>query len=39
MNINIKATKIKLTPEVKGYIQEKMDMVEKYLGGITPINC
>ena len=39
MNINIKATKIKLTPEVKGYIQEKMDMVEKYLGGITPINA
>ena len=39
MKINIKATKIELTPEIKEYIQEKMDMLEKYLGKISVINC
>ena len=39
MQINIKATKIKLTPEIKDYVQKKMDMLEKYLGGIQVINA
>lgn len=39
MNIQIKATKIDLTPEIKEYIQKKMDMLEKYLGNIIPLNC
>ena len=38
MNINIKSTKIELTPEIKDYIQKKMDMLEKYSGGLKPIN-
>ena len=37
MNINIKATNLELTPALKNYIQEKMDMVEKYLGEIKVI--
>lgn len=38
MNIKIKATKIEATPAIKAYIQEKMDMLEKYLGGIQALN-
>ncbi len=32
MDINIKSTKIRLTPDIKDYIQKKMDSLEKYLG-------
>jgi putative sigma-54 modulation protein len=39
MLVNIKGTKIKLTNEIKSYIREKMDMLEKYLGKIQVINC
>ncbi|MCK5212242.1 ribosome-associated translation inhibitor RaiA [Candidatus Parcubacteria bacterium] len=39
MQINIKATKIELSDEIKSYIQEKMDMLDKYLGSISVINC
>lgn len=39
MQINLKATKIDLTPELKEYIQTKMDMLEKYLGSIPVIHC
>ncbi|MFA6106822.1 MAG: ribosome-associated translation inhibitor RaiA [Patescibacteria group bacterium] len=39
MNIQIKATKIKLTPEIKEYVQKKMDMLDKYLGNFKPTNC
>ena len=39
MNIKIKATKIKLALETKKYIEEKMLMLEKYLGDIKIINC
>ncbi len=39
MNVKIKATKIELTPNIKNYIQEKMDMLEKYLGSIQVLNC
>jgi putative sigma-54 modulation protein len=39
MKYNLKATKVKLTPEIKEYIQKKMDMLDKYLGAIKPIEC
>ena len=39
MNIRIKATKIKLTPQISEYIQKKMDMLEKYLGKTPVQNC
>ena len=39
MQIKIKATNIELTSEIKDYVQEKMDMLDKYLGNIQVINC
>lgn len=39
MQVNLKATKIELTPKIKDYIQEKMDMLEKYLGNIPVTHC
>ena len=39
MQINIKATKIELSDPIRDYIQEKMDMLEKYLGSVAIINC
>ncbi len=39
MNINIKATKLTLTDDLKDYIQKKMDMLEKYLGDVPVIHC
>lgn len=39
MQIQIKATKIELTPEIKDYIQKKMDMLEKYFGTFHPTAC
>ena len=39
MRINIKSTKIELTPKIKDYVQEKMNMLEKYLGDIQVLNC
>lgn len=39
MQIRIKATNLKLTPEIKAYVQEKMDMLEKYLGNIQVLHC
>ena len=39
MQIKIKATNIELTPEIKDYVQEKMDMLEKYLGNVQVLNC
>ena len=39
MKIKIKSTKINLEPEMKVYIQEKMDMLEKYLGSVQVTNC
>lgn len=32
MNLNIKATNLELTPNLKDYVQKKMDALEKYLG-------
>ncbi len=39
MQIKLKATKLEMTPAIRDYVQEKMDMVEKYLGGIQILNC
>ena len=39
MQVNIKATKIELTPEIRNYVEEKMDMLQKYLGDVAVINC
>ena len=39
MKIKIKASKIDLTPNIKDYIQEKMDMLDKYLGSVKVTNC
>jgi len=39
MKINLKATKLEMTPAIRAYFQEKIDMVEKYLGDIKVINC
>lgn len=39
MKINIKATKIELTDSIRDYVQEKMDMLDKYLGNIQVVNC
>jgi putative sigma-54 modulation protein len=39
MQINIKATKMKLTPAIRDYVQKKMDMLEKYLGAIKVLHC
>ena len=39
MKIKIKASKIELSPNIKDYIQEKMDMLDKYLGSVKATNC
>lgn len=39
MQIKIKATRLELTPAIRDYFQEKMDMIAKYLGNIKALNC
>jgi len=39
MKVKIKATNLELTQAIKDYINTKMEMLEKYLGDIKPINC
>ncbi|MFA4941912.1 MAG: ribosome-associated translation inhibitor RaiA [Patescibacteria group bacterium] len=39
MKIRIRATRLTLTPEIKKYIQEKMNMIDKYFGDIQVLNC
>lgn len=39
MQINIKATNIELTPAIKKYVETKVEMLEKYLGKLTVLNC
>ncbi len=39
MQINLKATNLELTPQLKEYVQKKMDMLEKYLGSIKVFNA
>ncbi|MFA5163075.1 MAG: ribosome-associated translation inhibitor RaiA [Patescibacteria group bacterium] len=39
MNINIKSTRLELTDAIRDYFQDKMDMLDKYLGDLEVINC
>ena len=39
MKLDIKATKLELSGEIKAYFQKKMNMVERYLGKIQVLNC
>jgi putative sigma-54 modulation protein len=39
MKVKIRANNLKLTPAIQAYIEEKMNMVEKFLGSIQVINC
>jgi putative sigma-54 modulation protein len=39
MRINIKSTQLELTDAIRNYFQDKMNMVEKYLGDLKAINC
>ena len=39
MKINLKATKIEMTDAISNYVQDKMDMLDKYLGDTQVLNC
>ncbi|PLX20897.1 ribosomal subunit interface protein [Candidatus Parcubacteria bacterium] len=39
MQVRIKATKIDLTDSIRDYVQQKMDMLDKYLGTYDVVNC
>lgn len=39
MQTRIKATKIELTDAIKDYVEQKMNMLEKYLGSFNAQNC
>lgn len=39
MKTNIKSMSLELTGAIKEYIEMKMNLAEKYLGGIKVINC
>jgi putative sigma-54 modulation protein len=39
MQVNMKGTKLALTPAIKAYIQMKMDMLDKFLGEIQVIGA
>ena len=39
MKVSIKSKNLDLTPSIKEYVQEKMDMLEKYLGNVSVTNC
>ncbi|PIP34725.1 ribosomal subunit interface protein [Candidatus Falkowbacteria bacterium CG_4_10_14_0_2_um_filter_41_15] len=39
MQVRIKASKIKLTDAIANYINEKLEMVEKYLNHVKVLNC
>lgn len=39
MNIRIKSTHLELSEALENYIEEKMGMIEKYLGDTPVINC
>ena len=39
MNLNIKATNLELTDNLKNYVQKKMDMLDKYLGKLKIISA
>lgn len=39
MNTKIKGTNLTVTPAIRRYFQEKMDMLEKYLGDVPVLHC
>lgn len=39
MKINLKATKIEMTDAISDYVQQKLDMLDKYLGDTQVLNC
>jgi len=39
MDIRIKTTKLSLSADLKEYIEKKMNMLDKYLGGVSVSNC
>lgn len=39
MHINLQSTRLEMTDALKKYIEEKVSMIEKYLGDIQVINC
>jgi putative sigma-54 modulation protein len=39
MQITIKGTKLTLTPAIRAYVQNKLDIIERSLGGLAVINC
>ena len=39
MRLNIKATNLELTSQLKDYVQQKMDMLDKYLGKFKVISA
>ncbi len=39
MQLNIKATNLELTPKLKEYVEQKMDMLDKYLGKLKVISA
>lgn len=39
MNIQLKTSNLDLTEAISSYVQEKMDMLEKYLGDTQVLNC
>ena len=39
MKINIKASNLELTNEIRDYIEEKMEYVEKFLSNIPIVHC
>jgi putative sigma-54 modulation protein len=38
MQPNIKSTNLELTPAIRAYVEEKMAMIEKYLGNLQTVN-
>jgi len=39
MRLNIKATNLELTPNLRDYVQKKMDALEKYLGKFKVVSA
>lgn len=39
MKIRLKSTKLEMTEAIASYFQNKMDMLDKYLGDVQVLNC
>ncbi len=39
MKIRLKSTRLEMTEAISNYFQEKMNMLEKYLGDVQVLNC